>query len=213
MKLTKYTHACIVLEEQGQRLIIDPGEWAVEVSGLHGVTAIVITHDHFDHFNLKNVQAILQANPSAHIFTTAETAEKLRGQSIKITTVNDGDSEQIGPFTLQFFGRMHALVTKDKPLTQNVGVLVNNNLYYPGDSFTLPNTSVKTLATPVSGPWLKTSESINFMLTVKPLVAFPTHDALLSEIGTSVYENWHQLTADAAGIQLLHLVPGASAEI
>jgi L-ascorbate metabolism protein UlaG (beta-lactamase superfamily) len=30
MKLTKYTHACIVLEEQGEKLVIDPGGFTPE---------------------------------------------------------------------------------------------------------------------------------------------------------------------------------------
>jgi len=213
MKLTKYMHACIVLEEQGQRLVIDPGEWAADVNSLSNVAAIVITHNHFDHFNLKNVRAILQANPTAHIFTTAETANELGGQATNITPVTEGSTAQAGLFSLQFFGQMHALVTQDKPVTQNVGILVNGNLYYPGDSFTLPNKAVKTLALPVSGPWLKTSESLDFMVAVKPQLAFPTHDALLSEAGISVYEGLYKMLAQANNITFEQLRPGQSIEI
>ncbi|HSW74367.1 MAG TPA: MBL fold metallo-hydrolase [Candidatus Saccharimonadales bacterium] len=213
MKLTKYMHACIILEEQGQRLIVDPGEWATDVSSLSNVVAIVITHNHFDHFNLKNVRAILQANPAAHIFTTAETANELGNQAKNITTVTEGGTAQAGPFSLQFFGQMHAFITQDKPVTQNVGVLVNDNLYYPGDSFTLPNKAVKTLALPVSGPWLKTSESLDFMLAVKPQLAFPTHDALLSEAGIAVYESLYKLLAKGNNITFEQLRPGQSIEI
>lgn len=211
MKLTKYTHACIVLEEQGQGLVIDPGVWSTDLPVLTNVAGIVITHNHMDHFDADKLSALLQANPDAKVFTTQEIADTLQGQSV--TAVGEDTTVQAGPFELSFYGQMHALVYNNKPHTQNIGVLVNNNLYYPGDSFTKPGTPVKTLALPISGPWLKTNESIDFMLAIKPQLALSTHDALLSQYGEMITDNWYKPPATENGIAYKHLNPGQSTEV
>ncbi|HEU5121957.1 MAG TPA: hypothetical protein VFT59_03855, partial [Candidatus Saccharimonadales bacterium] len=54
----------------------------------------------------------------------------------------------------------------------------------------LPGVPVDTLALPAGGPWMKEGEAMDFLATVKPRLAFPTHDALLSETGKSVSDNW-----------------------
>ena len=211
MKLTKYTHACLVVEEQDQSIIIDPGAWADDLPPLENVAGIVITHNHFDHFDPKRVAAILAANPHARVWTTQETANQLQHPSVQV--VVNGTNIQAKPFLLQFFGTTHALVYEDLPQTQNVGVLVNNALYYPGDSFTLPSTPVKMLALPVGGPWLKTSETIDFLKKVRPVVFFPTHDAVLSDKGKEVVEDWYRPWAATHQTELYDLALGQSIDI
>ena len=63
MKLTKYEHACVVLEDQGQKLVIDPGMFSPDFNDLRDITALVITHQHGDHFDLRNIENIVAANP------------------------------------------------------------------------------------------------------------------------------------------------------
>jgi L-ascorbate metabolism protein UlaG (beta-lactamase superfamily) len=87
------------------------------------------------------------------------------------------------------------------PKGQNVGVLIEDRIYFPGDSFTLPEKSVDTLALPVAGPWLKTEEAVEFMKTVGARFTFPTHDAVLSTQGKAVTDNILGGFAEAAGIE------------
>ena len=69
----------------------------------------------------------------------------------------------------------------------NLGFLVNDSLYHPGDSFDLPEgATVDTLFVPISAPWLKVSESVEFVRAVAPRRAFALHDALLTDAGYSV---------------------------
>jgi hypothetical protein len=89
-----------------------------------------------------------------------------------------------------------------------VGVLVNQAFYYPGDSFAVPGLPVTVLALPVSAPWLKMSESLDFLQAVKPTQCFPTHNALLSEFGQNVANAWVQKICDTDGIALVPLQPG-----
>jgi hypothetical protein len=54
----------------------------------------------------------------------------------------------------------------------------------------VPPERVPTLLLPVSGPWLKTAEMLDFVRAVAPARAFPIHDVLLSEIGLGLVDSW-----------------------
>jgi hypothetical protein len=77
--------------------------------------------------------------------------------------------------------------------------MINDAVYYPGDSFTKPDKPIQVLALPVGAPWLKASEMLDFLMAVKPTVAFPTHDAVLSEIGKSMPDRYVPLFAEKIG--------------
>ena len=121
--------------------------------------------------------------------------------AINRTPSRPGDKVDIGPFRLRFFGGKHALIHVSLPLIDNLGVLINDTVYYPGDSFTLPNTPVDVLALPVGAPWLKLSETMDFLAAIKPLLAFPTHDAVLSDIGKALPDNLLPAIAEKVGAE------------
>jgi len=184
MKLTKFGHACFMLECAEQALLFDPGNWSTDLTIPGNITAVVLTHEHADHFDRNLLGKIVDKNPNTIILAPMEMAEKLPDFPSK--GVAPGDTVTMGPFTLAFYGGEHAEIHPDIASVVNVGVLVNDTFYYPGDSFALPNTPVKTLALPVTAPWLKISESIDFMIAVKPDLAFPVHDHIASDDGKAL---------------------------
>lgn len=62
------------------------------------------------------------------------------------------------------------------PISSNMGFFIDQRLWYPGDAFADPKCSVDILALPVSGPWMKLGEAIDYALLIKPKVVFPVHD-------------------------------------
>ncbi|MDQ5862445.1 MAG: MBL fold metallo-hydrolase, partial [Actinomycetota bacterium] len=52
MKLTKYTHACVRLEQDGRVLVLDPGTFSETEEALDGAQAVLITHEHGDHVDV-----------------------------------------------------------------------------------------------------------------------------------------------------------------
>lgn len=187
MNVTKYTHACLVLEENTQKLVIDPGSFTDSFGDLTGIVAVVITHAHMDHYNPAHLVRIAEANPNVQFFSIAEVSTQLA--TPKITAVEPGQTIVTGAFTLQFFGGKHALIHESIPQVGNIGVMVNDTLYYPGDSFVLPEgKSVTALALPVSAPWLKIGEAFDFLAAVKPRICFPTHNAILSDTGMTIVD-------------------------
>lgn len=210
MKITKFEHACIVLEEQGQSLVIDPGNYTRELGDLQNVAAVVFTHVHGDHYGANNLATILKANPNAKVFGTHEVA----AAAPNTMAVDAGQSVEAGPFKLAFFGGRHALIFRDAPDNENVGVLVNDRFYYPGDSFDTPNGApVEILAVPVSGPWMKTGEALEFVEAIKPSkLCLPTHDLMLSELGMKMFEERMSQVCAESGAAFKVLRPGESIE-
>ena len=154
MKVTKYEHACLLVEELDQHLVIDPGMFATSLpTDLKNVMAVVITHQHGDHLDKDRLQTILMANPELTIFAPQDVLDELADVSAKKVLAETGVSHTAGSFALDFFGNDHAIIYETVPC-QNVGVMVNKTLYYPGDSFTEPGTDVKLLAIPSGAPWM-----------------------------------------------------------
>lgn len=183
-QITKYQHACLVIAKEAQSLVIDPGGWSDDFVSPTNVVGIVITHEHQDHFDRNKLKTIIAANPAAIIYAPSAVTEQLG--DLEYLSVDAGETISVGQFSLQFFGGDHAIIDPGMPVASNVGVLVDSTLYYPGDSFTEPHVPVEILALPISAPWMKFSEAASFLRKIKPVQVFPTHDAILSEVGKSL---------------------------
>lgn len=203
MKLTKYEHACFTVEKDGRLIVVDPGGYSGDFIAPENVVAVVVTHKHGDHFDPDILAAIHAKNPEAILLAdqaVIETVPEFRNQAIVAA-----DKITIENFTFAFYGGEHAEIHKSMPIIPNVGVLINDLLYYPGDSLVVPDAPVDTLAIPAAAPWLKIGEAIDFLLAVKPRLAFPTHDAILSEIGKELSDAMLGTVAKTAGIEYCRL--------
>lgn len=212
MRVTKQEHACLIIEESGKTLVVDPGSFTTALVGLSNVVAIVITHEHADHWTADQLNYILERNPEATIFAPAGVAAA--APDFDITIVNGGDSKEAGPFSLRFFGEKHAVIHSSIPVVDNVGVLINDILYYPGDSFTVPKgVQVDTLAVPVGAPWLKIGEVIDYVLEVKPRRSFATHEMVLSVAGKTMGNARIQTATEQNGGEFFAIEPGQSIDL
>jgi len=201
MKITKYEHACLTIEINNRILVIDPGVFSSSFAPSDNIDAIVITHEHADHFDPEKIVSITALNPNTVIFAT----EKVSSQIPNSVVPNTDEKKTIGDFVLQFFGHNHAPIVDDIVPCNNFGIVVNDTLVYPGDSFEVPPTRPQILATPVSAPWLKVNDVMQYIASTKPAKVFPTHNALLSEAGQSVTYNWIRKACDEANSEFIDL--------
>jgi L-ascorbate metabolism protein UlaG (beta-lactamase superfamily) len=182
MELTKYEHACFTVEKDGKLLVVDPGNYSSDFLAPENVVAVVITHEHADHFDHEQLAGIIDKNPDAIIVAHPSITAQI--EVFETHSIEVGDTFEVGPFRLEFFGGEHAVIHSSLPAITNLGVMINDLLYYPGDSFALPDgRSVDTLAIPAAAPWMKIGEAMDFLAAVHPRLAFPTHDAILSSAG------------------------------
>ena len=206
MKLTKLEHSALMLENTGQRLFIDPGNFTTALTDTAGTAGVVITHQHADHWTPEQLDRIISMNSGVRVFAPAGVAAA--APDYDITVVSAGDVAEVGPFTLRFFGGKHAVIHESIPVVDNIGVLVNDELYYAGDSFTIPeDIQVRTLAVPAGAPWLKIGEVMDYVLAVKPHRSFPTHEMVLSRAGKDLSNARIKSATEEVGGEFFPLEP------
>ena len=210
MRITKYEHATLQLGIGDENLVIDPGVF-LSHPDVPAVVAIVITHEHSDHWTAEQVGRILEKNPEARILGPQGVADA--AEDIPIEVVAAGDVVDVGPFKLEFFGGRHAVIHESIPVIDNVGVLVNDELYYGGDSYTVPGVEVGTLAAPIGAPWLKIGEAMDYVLAVKPKRAFYVHDMTLSVAGKQMAAARLSWATEQGGGTFTELQPGEALDV
>ncbi|MFE7116838.1 MBL fold metallo-hydrolase [Streptomyces sp. NPDC057654] len=211
MNLTKHSHACVRLEKDGRTLVIDPGGFSEQDAAV-GADAVLVTHEHPDHFDEGRLRAALDANPAAEIWTLRSVADQVSAAFPgRVHTVGEGDAFTAAGFDVQVHGQLHAVIHPDIPRITNVGYLVDGSVFHPGDALTLPGQRVDTLLIPVMAPWNKVGEIIDYVREVGPRRALDVHDALLTGLARPVYDR--MLGPDGpgvAGADHLRLDPGQS---
>ncbi|WLQ45206.1 MBL fold metallo-hydrolase [Streptomyces laculatispora] len=207
LTLTKKVHSCIRLEKAGRTLVIDPGGFSEQDAAV-GAEAILVTHEHPDHFDEERLRAGLEANPAAEIWTLRSVAGQL-GAAFpgRVHTVGHGDTFTAAGFDVQVHGELHAVIHPDIPRITNIGFLVDDSLFHPGDALTVPDRPVDTLMLPVMAPWNKISEVIDYVREVKPRRAIDIHDALLTDLARPIYDTQ---IGGLGGTDHGRLVPGDS---
>lgn len=210
IKLTKKTHACIRLEKDGQTLVIDPGAFSEEDAAV-GADAVLITHEHLDHFSEDRLRAALEADPAVEVWTLRSVADQISAAFPgRVHTVGHGDTFTAAGFGVQVHGELHAVIHPDLPRITNVGYLVDGSVFHPGDSFTVPDHPVETLMLPVHAPWNKVSEVIDYVREVKPQRAIDIHDVLLKDMARGMYD---MHIGNLGGSDHSRLSPGESTEL
>ena len=211
MKLTKYEHACFTIEKDGKLLVVDPGAFTTDLGSPENVVAIVVTHEHQDHFDVNALGALIAHNPNAVILAHSDITRQL-GDTLPTKSVDAEETFTIEPFSLEICVGEHAVIHPDFPAVANLGVMIDDSVFYPGDSFVNPKKPVATLALPVGAPWLKISQSMDYVTLLRPTFVFPTHDAVLSDIGKSLPDNMIPQFCDAVGAQYKR-IDGTTIEI
>ncbi len=212
MELTKKGHACVRIEKDGQTLVIDPGTFS-EADAAVGADAILVTHEHFDHFNEERLRTALDANPAARIWTLSSVSGQISAAFPgRVHTIGEGDTFTAAGFEIEVHGQLHAVIHPDIPRITNVGYLVDGAVFHPGDAFTVPaGRRVDTLLLPVHAPWNKFAEVLDYVRAVAPRRAVDIHDILLSDVAHTVYGR--MLGPDGpgtGGAEHLRLTPGES---
>ena len=204
MRLTKFGHSCLLVEEGGARVLLDPGSFSEGFETLEGLTAVCLTHQHIDHVDPERVRPLLDRNPGVRVVSDEGSAEALGGAGADVEVVHDGDELALGGLALRVVGRDHAAVHPEVPVVPNVGYLVGGRLFHPGDALTMPGEPVEVLAVPAGAPWLKLADAVDYLREVGPRVAVPVHEKVLSEVGiSSHYRLLEQLGGPGTAFEVL----------
>jgi L-ascorbate metabolism protein UlaG (beta-lactamase superfamily) len=189
MNITRLGHACLLIETDNTRFLIDPGNYSSTWHDLTDLDAVLITHQHHDHVDVKNVAKVIGANPDARLVVEPGVVEMLSPSTAETASV--GDRIEIGDVSVEMVGGQHAVIHDRIPRVGNVGFVIRQGegpaLFHPGDSFATVPSGIDLLALPLAAPWARVSMTIDFANAIKPPRLFPIHDATLSEAGRPVY--------------------------
>jgi L-ascorbate metabolism protein UlaG (beta-lactamase superfamily) len=208
MQLTTFGHSCLRLVDGDTVLVIDPGALSDATTALDEADAVLITHEHFDHVDVDAVTSALQANPELHVWAPAGAARTLAGVAGRVTEVLPGEEFTAAGLSVRTFGGQHALIHGSIPVVDNVGYLIEDVLYHPGDAFDVPDVPVAWLGVPTHAPWSKLGEVLDFVTAVRPQQAFQIHDGLLNATGIGNAEGHITRVAARYGTRYDHLDVG-----
>lgn len=197
VSITKLVHACLLVEANGRRILLDPGSfsWSDErfdVSIVEGVDRILITHEHADHVSVDFVKAALERSNDACVETTPALQAILAEHRI----------EAVAEGTPQFAAPHERIPTGPGP--QNVGFHVEGVLSHPGDSHSFVETT-PILAMPFAAPWGSLTAGADRARLVRPRHVIPIHDWFLSEGGRTFMYRLARMALDQDGIELVEI--------
>jgi L-ascorbate metabolism protein UlaG (beta-lactamase superfamily) len=213
MRLTKLGHACIRLDKDGGRLVIDPGVWAGP-GALDGASGILVSHEHPDHMDAEVIRAALAGDPDLRLWANPSVAAQFPGFGSRVREVAHGDAFTAAGFDVHVYGSEHAVVFPGIPVIPNTGFAVDAAVFHPGDSFTVPEDPVPVLLLPVSAPWLKIAEAIGYAREVSPARGgYAIHDAILSDKGIGLVSNVLKMMARPGDPAFTWVAPGTSVDL
>jgi L-ascorbate metabolism protein UlaG (beta-lactamase superfamily) len=188
MRITKFGHACVRFEQGAAAVVVDPGVFT-DPAALDGATAVLITHEHPDHYHPEHLRSA-----DVPVFTIDAVAARIREDAPdvaeRLTVVSPGTQFDAG-VPVRAVGELHAVIHPDLPRFHNSGYVLDLGgllVFHPGDALTEPGESVDLLCVPVSAPWLKASEAIDFARRVGAPRNLAIHDRVYSEAGLGIVD-------------------------
>lgn len=218
MYLTLYGHACVRIEGYEGALVIDPGELTTQPGVLTDAVAVLITHGHYDHFDEDRIRAALELNPHLTVYTCGDVAYRLADLGRRVRTLHHGDTRWIAGFDVRVFGRRHRKAHPDLRPPDNIGFLIDRQVFHPGDALTVPRRrgtaiDLPTLLLPAQAPWMTTPDMVAYLRAAAPGQAIPIHLGLCNEEGVRVVRDALARETELRGTSIRWLAQGETARI
>ncbi len=174
MKLTKYPQSCLVLEKDGARIVIDPGNRAMNAYALDDfgdLQAVLYTHRHPDHFDERQIDELLERG--VQLYANADVCDLIGSENA--TQLADGQTVDIAGFQITPRDLPHVPLVDGSPGPPNTGYIIDGFLFHPGDGIELRGLRVDALAVPIAGPSISFRDAYRFLESVGAKTALPIH--------------------------------------
>lgn len=184
MVIKKYLHSCLVVEENGKRLLIDPGlfsfiEGKITPKDIGPVDVILFTHKHQDHLDplrLKECLAMKRATIVSHL----DVGREIEKIGLSYERIEAGEKWEAEGFTIEALSAPHDPIPTEIP--HNLAYKINAKLLHPGDSLHVEGIKkIEVLALPTAAPWLRAVDAIEFARKLSAQIVIPIHDAIIKD--------------------------------
>ena len=171
MIISKHLHSCLLIKEQGQTILIDPGVFtyekkALDLEALQQLDFILITHEHADHCFIPFIKELATKFPAVKIISNQSVVNILQKEGITVTTQGTDD------IILTPVNHERVFDVASPP---NVMLEIFNKLAHPGDSMSF-TTNKEILALPLLGPSWMITQAAEKAVELQPKVILPIHD-------------------------------------
>jgi L-ascorbate metabolism protein UlaG (beta-lactamase superfamily) len=208
MRITKFGHACVRIEHGGV-VVVDPGMFT-DHEAVAGAGAVLVTHEHPDHWTPELLRAT-----DAPVFTIEAVARQIRERAPDVaertTVVQPGESFEAAGLPVTALNQKHAVIHPELPHFDNSGYLVEaggQRLFHPGDALDGPGREVDVLFLPVSAPWARSADLIEFARRVKAPRNVAIHDRVYSEAGSAIFDSQVAGFLPREGLDYVRLADG-----
>ena len=177
MRITKYGHSCILVEEGGLRILIDPGNFVfmdgkVKPEDFKNIDIVLLTHEHQDHTFIDALKIIVQNN-HPNIITNKSVGKALKESGIPF-------QEHAGNLPIKLIDCPHGLLPEGLTAPENTGFLIGGKFLHPGDCIApREHVTPEILSLPVIAPWVTLRDAISYAKRVNPKAIIPIHDGFL----------------------------------
>lgn len=207
MKITKYIHSCLLVEENNKTILIDPGSFSYEanvldIAVMQRLDYVLITHEHADHCYLPFIKELLAKFPAAKIMSNQEVAALLAKENIAVQTRGDD--------AIEMESVKHERIFDTAPANTKFDIFAT--LTHPGDSLHFSSTK-KILALPITAPWGSTEWAYETAIKLKPKVIIPIHDWLWRDEIRQGMSKRLQKMLSAYGIDFKSIESGETIEV
>jgi L-ascorbate metabolism protein UlaG (beta-lactamase superfamily) len=171
MKITRYFQSCLLIEESGAKILIDPsGHEKDRVNELGKLDAVLYTHEHSDHFDAGLAEELKSSG--AAIYANASTSKQMKSQP---NVVADQQELGIKGLKIKAIELPHCLMWDGSKGPENTGYLVNNKLFHSGDGKELDGLKIEILVAPINGPDVSLKDAYDFAKQVQAKTVIPVH--------------------------------------
>ena len=209
MRLTKFGHACVRIEHEGSTVVLDPGMFT-DREALDGADAVLITHEHPDHYLPDHLRAV-----DVPVFTIDAVAQRIAADAPQVrertTVVLPEQRLEVAGLPVRVVGELHAVIHPEMPRLRNSGYVLDlggTRVYHPGDALTGPGEAVDVLLLPVSAPWARASELVDFARAVRAPRNVAIHDRVYSEAGAKIFDGHVNTFLPKEGLEYFRLADG-----
>jgi L-ascorbate metabolism protein UlaG (beta-lactamase superfamily) len=175
MKVTKYPQSCLIIEQQGKRVIIDPGallSGKYSAQDLLPVDAILITHEHEDHADPDLIRELV-GNSKIPVIAN-QSSKNMLGELVTKVVADNEEFEAAG---MKIVARElpHCLMVDGSAGPQNTGYVVDGVFFHAGDGIALDDLQVKAAAIPIAGPDISVRDVFDFIKQLGCQTVVPIH--------------------------------------
>ena len=186
MKITKYPQSCFLIETQGKRILIDPGDLEFNQKWLDedwkDIDIILVTHRHSDHCFVEIINRITNRD-KIKIYTSREVVEAYSDLE-NYEVVKENDVLNFDNLNIEVVKAVHGFISYfkgGKEIKENIGYIIDDNqnrVYHVSDSVCFDNNyKCDVILLPISnhgvvmGPW----EASDYAKEYEPKLVLPMH--------------------------------------